>query len=366
MPFSLHPLKQRKKIDNEKIDMKDSIFKFRIHHSLFTILSVIVVIAFGVMFGWNRLQPDSSPQTISALPQQVATVNGVAITQEMVERELKVSRLNVLSPLPPLTGDDLARAEEEALNQLINRQLILQAASRQGFVLDDDFIAERTASLFGRPDDEAVRSALEQAGVTYTDLLWWAGGIFTVEEFTTQVVMADAAPEDRQQVYNEWFNEQRAEARIETYVDGEAQTSSIALIGESAPNFTLTTIEGKPVSLSDYSGKVVLVNFWATWCPSCISEMPDYEQVFQQKSPEFVVLGVNLQESGGHVQQYAAGLGLTFPVLLDEDGSVTTHQYQVTGMPGSFIVDRQGKIFYRHVGPMNAETLTAKLAELGL
>ena len=60
------------------------------------------------------------------------------------------------------------------------------------------------------------------------------------------------------------------------------------------------------------------------------------------------------------------GLGLTFPVLLDEDGRVTTRQYQVTGMPGSFLIDPQGVIFYRHVGPLNAETLRAKLAELGL
>jgi peroxiredoxin len=75
---------------------------------------------------------------------------------------------------------------------------------------------------------------------------------------------------------------------------------------------------------------------------------------------------VNLQESQAHVSEYAAGLGVTFPILLDSDGQVTTRQYQVTGMPGSFIIDRQGKIFYRHVGPLSAETLAAKLAELGL
>ncbi|NJO36849.1 MAG: hypothetical protein HC871_03500 [Rhizobiales bacterium] len=65
------------------------------------------------------------------LPQVMATVNGVAITREMVEKEITVSRFNVASPLPPLTGDDLVRATDEALNQLITRQLVLQAASRQ-------------------------------------------------------------------------------------------------------------------------------------------------------------------------------------------------------------------------------------------
>ena len=79
-----------------------------------------------------------------------------------------------------------------------------------------------------------------------------------------------------------------------------------------------------------------------------------------------MVLGVNFQEDAPHVQQYADGLGLSFPVVIDGDGNVTNHQYRVTGMPGSVIVDQNGNIYYRHIGPMSAETLTGKLAELGL
>ncbi|MCB1799928.1 MAG: TlpA family protein disulfide reductase, partial [Gammaproteobacteria bacterium] len=208
-------------------------------------------------------------------------------------------------------------------------------------------------------------AALAQAGATRADLLWWVGEIVTVEEFTTRVIMADAAPADRQQVYNEWLNEQQAKAVVELFSQDQPAAGQ-ALIGRPAPNFTLTTVDGETVSLSDYAGQVVLVNFWATWCASCLTEMPDYEQVYQQYRPEFVVLGVNLQEGRSHVQQYAGGLGLTFPVLLDSDGRVTNRHYQVTGMPGSFLIDRDGRIFYRHIGPMSAETLTAKLAELGL
>lgn len=332
---------------------------------IWTTFVVIIVIVLGLVLGWHRFQGDSPRAAGATLPEQVATVNNVIITRDMVERELKVSRLNLVSPLPPLTGEDLARAREEALNQLISRQLILQEASRQGFALDEDFIKKRADLLFGSYGDETLDNALAQAGAARADLLWWVGELTTVEEFTTKVIMAEATPEERQQVYNEWLNARRAEAQIETYLNGEAQTVQ-ALVGEPAPNFTLTTLDGQTSSLSDYAGKVVLVNFWATWCPSCITEMPDYEHVYQQHQPDFVVLGINLQESEEHVQQYATGLGLTFPVLLDQDGNVTTRQYQVTGMPGSFIIDQQGKIFYRHVGPMNAETLTAKLAELGL
>jgi len=326
---------------------------------------VIGVIILGVILGWNRLQ-SSIVSGESVGPKQLATVNGVVITQEMVDRELKISRLNVTEPLPPLKGEDLVRAEDEALNQLVTRQIILQAAAREGFSLDEEFIESRVDLLFGTYGDEVLDEALKQADASRADLNWWVGELFTMEEFTTQVVMAGAAPDDRQQVYNEWLNTQQAQAQVTKFGDGETQTSAVLLAGEPAPNFTLTTPDGQPVSLSDYSGKIVLINFWATWCPSCVTEMPDYEQVYQQHNPEFVVIGINLQEGAEHVEQYAAGLGLSFPVLVDSDGSVTTRQYQVTGMPGSFIIDRDGKVFYRHVGPMSVDTLTTKLAELGL
>jgi peroxiredoxin len=332
---------------------------------IWTIAVIVVVLVIGLMVGWNRLVPSPSGGGSAEPYPQLATVNGVAITQTMVDRELKVSRLNVTAPLPPLTGEDLERAEEEALNQLITRQMILQAASRQGFSLEEAFIEKRAELLFGNSDDAGLGRALDQAGATYADVLWWFGEIITVEEFTTQVIMGEAAPENRQRVYNEWLNSERAKAKITIFLTGEVQSPTV-LVGEPAPNFALVSPQGETISLSDYSGKVVLVNFWATWCPSCISEMPDYEEVFQQHRPNFVVLGINLQENEAHVQRYADGLGLTFPVLLDQDGSVTTRQYQVTGMPGSFIIDRQGRVYYRHIGPMSAETLSGKLAELGL
>jgi cytochrome c biogenesis protein CcmG, thiol:disulfide interchange protein DsbE len=300
------------------------------------------------------------------VPQVVAIINGEAITREMVDAEIKVSRFNLVDPMPPLTGDDLARATEEAVNQLVTRHLILQAAAGQNFTLTDADVDSRVDLLFGSYGAETLDQALAQANITRDDLAWWVREIFTVEEFTTQVVMANAPAEQRQQVYNNWLNNQRAGANMQTFLNGQPQSPQ-ALMGQTAPNFTLAALDGQPVSLADFSGKVVLVNFWATWCTSCITEMPDYEQVYQRYGPDnFVVLGVNFQESPDKVGQYADGLGLTFPVLLDADGNVTTRQYQVIGMPASIIIDPQGNIFYRHLGPMSAETLQTKLAELGL
>lgn len=334
---------------------------------------IIVGVALLVALFTGRIVP-SSPVVEPAsskhdeLPQVVAIVNGEAITRDMVEAELKISRLNIIEPLPALTGEDLERAIEEAANQLITRHLILQAAVRDNVVLTDDFVESRADSLFGSSGPEALAEALRQAGATREALLWWVREIMTVEAYVTEVIMANAAPEARQDVYNDWLNARRAAADIKTYLNGEEQRLP-ALINEPAPDFTLTNLAGQEVTLSDYAGQVVLVNFWASWCPSCITEMPAYEQVYQQYGHgegEFVVLGVNLQEGQAHVEQYANGLGLTFPVLLDQNGNVTNHHYQVTGMPASIIIDRQGVIFYRHLGPMSDETLVSKLEELGL
>lgn len=334
-------------------------------------LLVLAIAGFPFIF-FNNLPPEIFTETPlpaqQGLPQVVAVVNGETITRDMVESELKISRLNVIDPLPPLTGEDYDRAVEEAVNQLVNRHLILQAAARQNFALDDAFVEDRADLLFGSTGAEALQTALEQSNATRDELLWWVREIFTVEKFMTDVVMAGAAPAERQNVYNNWLNTRRAEAEIKIYLNGEEQTL-LALVGEPAPDFTLTTPDGRPVSLSDYTGKVVLVNFWATWCSSCVTEMPDYEQVYQQYGRgerDFVVLGINFQESAAQVQQYANGLGVTFPVLVDQSGSVTNRQYQVTAMPASLIIDKRGLIFYRHLGPMSGETLTAKLKELGL
>ena len=141
-------------------------------------------------------------------------------------------------------------------------------------------------------------------------------------------------------------------------------------MGNPAPNFTLNDLAGQSVSLSDYTGQVILLNFWATWCPSCTAEMPEYQAIYehqgQQQTGDFIILGVNLQEDPAWIDQFTRGLGVTYPILLDSDGHITSRQYQVSGMPTSFIIDRQGIIFYRHIGPMSGETLSAELTELGL
>jgi thiol-disulfide isomerase/thioredoxin len=119
-----------------------------------------------------------------------------------------------------------------------------------------------------------------------------------------------------------------------------------------AKNFTLPDLDGKPHKLSDYRGKVVLVNFWATWCPPCRREMPSMERLSQQlKDQPFVILAINQQEDADRVFVFTGQLepAPTFPILFDPDSAVS-HAWGVLGLPASFIVDKQGRVVYRAMG----------------
>lgn len=135
-------------------------------------------------------------------------------------------------------------------------------------------------------------------------------------------------------------------------------------VGEPAPDFTLTSIDGTSVTLSSLRSRPVLVNFWATWCPPCRAEMPDLQAVSREyRDQGLVVLGVNLQEERAPVVRYAQTLGLTFPLLLDPGGTVAT-LYNVTGLPTSYFVDREGTIRGMNIGPLTPKGLRAKVARI--
>jgi peroxiredoxin len=134
--------------------------------------------------------------------------------------------------------------------------------------------------------------------------------------------------------------------------------------GNQARDFSLETLDGSSVSLEDYRGKVVLVNFWATWCPPCRDEVPDIETTYRERRDEgFVVLGVNVEEPRGAVEPFVAEFDMTYPVLLDESGQVLK-MYRAIGLPMSVVVDQEGVIRARHVGFLTAAQLERYLADL--
>lgn len=148
---------------------------------------------------------------------------------------------------------------------------------------------------------------------------------------------------------------------------GPVATSAPApVVGAPAPDFVLKDLAGNTVKLSDYAGKPVLINFWATWCEPCRAEMPAIEDRYKTYAGSgFVVLAVNVAEPADLVSPYVKELGLTFPIVLDTGASVT-ELYRVFGFPTSFWVDGKGTIVAQHVGPMFEDQIDNYLSQLGV
>jgi thiol-disulfide isomerase/thioredoxin len=126
------------------------------------------------------------------------------------------------------------------------------------------------------------------------------------------------------------------------------ESAAVKLTGKPAPAFTLRDLDGKKVSLADYKGKPVFVNFWATWCEPCKLEMPWLEN-FHQKYPGLVILGVSTDDAGKDVvAKTAKKLGVTYPILLKDDK--IEDDYGLEYMPESFYVDRSGKVLIATAG----------------
>lgn len=119
-----------------------------------------------------------------------------------------------------------------------------------------------------------------------------------------------------------------------------------------APDFTLADMDEEMHSFKDLRGKVVLLNFWATWCPPCRREMPSMERLYQKLNGEdFTVIAVNQMESGDHVFAYTGQLEVdpTFTILFDRDSRVS-NSYRVNGLPTTYLIDKQGNIRFRAIG----------------
>jgi peroxiredoxin len=138
------------------------------------------------------------------------------------------------------------------------------------------------------------------------------------------------------------------------------------VVGAPAPDFTLADLSGASVSLAGYQGQVVLLNFWATWCPPCKLEMPTLQQHYvDYKAQGLVVVGVEAGEPKAEVQAFATDQRLTFPILPDEKTTVTD-MYRVSALPTTFVIDRQGLIVQQHLGMMTDTQVDGYLTELGL
>jgi peroxiredoxin len=131
-------------------------------------------------------------------------------------------------------------------------------------------------------------------------------------------------------------------------------------------NFTLTDLQGKSWTLKDLKGKIVLVNFWATWCPPCQKEMPDLEALYNQyKDQGFVILALSEDEETNKVAPFIAEHKITYPILLDP-GSKVNNAFAIAGIPKSFVYDRNGKLVAQSIDMRTRRQFEEMLAQAGL
>lgn len=151
----------------------------------------------------------------------------------------------------------------------------------------------------------------------------------------------------------------------ETDIDEQSESEDVGLSeGQTAPDFLLNTLEGEEARLSDYRGQPVIINFWATWCPPCRAEMPDFQELYESEDVE--ILAVNLTESEQSeegVQDFIDELGLTFPVPMDED-TIVSQMYEVQAYPTSYMVDSEGKIQFVARGAINYDIMQSELSKM--
>ena len=137
-------------------------------------------------------------------------------------------------------------------------------------------------------------------------------------------------------------------------------------IGELAPQFELRNVDGQAVRLSDFRGKVVWINFWATWCGPCRRELPDIARLAAEfGDDDLVVLAVNQEQSATVARDFWEELGLDLPILLDSNGEVS-NQYRLRGLPNNFFIDREGVLQSFQLGFLVEEQMRESLAAAGL
>ena len=137
-----------------------------------------------------------------------------------------------------------------------------------------------------------------------------------------------------------------------------------ASVGSSAPGFVLQDLEGSSFNLDEMRGKIVVLNFWATWCEPCKLEMPYFEQLHTAGRSDLEIWGVNFDEPSRQVENFVEEYNLSFPIVLDP-GGVVQNLYRVRGYPTTYVVDQDGVIQFHHIGLITEDQLGSYLDKLG-
>jgi len=145
--------------------------------------------------------------------------------------------------------------------------------------------------------------------------------------------------------------QQASQSQQAPQADSKKASERPPMEGLKAPDFTLPTLDGKEVKLSDYAGKIVFLNIWATWCAPCKEEMPSMQKLFElMRGKDFVMLTMSIDEKKETVEAFMKENKLTLPVALDQQQKVSP-LYRITGVPESYIIDKSGMVIHHLIGP---------------
>lgn len=176
--------------------------------------------------------------------------------------------------------------------------------------------------------------------------------------------------------------EQTADETIEQSEENETETSEVEEAkdksaptkskdvevglerGQLAPDFELPTLDGDTVRLSDFYGKPIMLNFWASWCAPCRAEIPDMQRFYEDKDVEIVAVNLTTSEhSQDAILEFVEEFGMTFPVLLDEKGSAQTI-YEIQPIPTTFLLNSKGYVHNIAYGPLNYDLMVQAFEEM--
>jgi len=150
------------------------------------------------------------------------------------------------------------------------------------------------------------------------------------------------------------------------YVAGRrtAQKPKPTAPGNAAPEFTVTDIDGKKLALSDYKGKVVLLDFWATWCTPCRAEIPHFVEMQQKYGPQgFQVIGISMDDDAKPVKEFYRQFNMNYPVAVGDDKLAQSFG-GVLGLPVNFIIDREGRIHAKYLGATDVSVIDKAVSDL--
>lgn len=166
---------------------------------------------------------------------------------------------------------------------------------------------------------------------------------------------ANPGEADNQQTVNESEQDAVQEETNETEEQDDSASYQELQEGDTAPDFTADLADGSTFTLSEQRGKVVLLNFWATWCGPCVEEMPAFEKLHKEYGEEVAVLAVNSLEDEETVRQFVAETGYTFPIAFDVEGTVNM-KYPTDGIPYTLVIGKDGTVQNIFVGATDADT----------